>query len=191
MHYLYLPVRIPTTDPGLDLDSDPTGQRSADVDAVSAIPKRLAFLHEPVMDALADARRIAPHLANPYAYVTARGGFATPGSPIDLPSDDQASMAQVQRRARRLRRATSWIRVEDGPTNTLRRLTSVRHPHHPVIPTPGGMRSFQDLGVDTPLRPGGQQPRPRARLHLADVWPAGAAQPARRVPEQGLSGGQA
>lgn len=85
MHYLYLPVRIPTSDPGLNLDADPTGQRYADVDAAFALPQRLQFLHEPVMDAIADARRAAPHLSNPYVYVTARRGHAAPGNPLNRP----------------------------------------------------------------------------------------------------------
>jgi hypothetical protein len=73
MHYLYLPVRIPGRDWGND-----------NVMAY-ALPKRLKFLEEAISAAYLDAIRSHEHLKNPYMYVTARRGFATPGNPLNRP----------------------------------------------------------------------------------------------------------
>ena len=81
MHYLYLPVRIPASDPGLAVQADGTGDRFA----ASALPKALGFLEDAIFAAMADAQRVAPHLADPYVYVTARRGFASPGNPLNRP----------------------------------------------------------------------------------------------------------
>lgn len=177
MHYLYLPVRIPAADPGLH----------AAMEGV-VLPDRLAFLSEPVMAALADARATAPHLADPYLYVTARRGYATPGNPLnrpgwhtddfggtdlnyiwtdafptrfllaerplDISSHDQVSMEDMAAWAALADNAEAalgpdGLRIEDGPVNTLLRLTP--HVIHttPEIPGPGGVRSFFKISVST------------------------------------------
>jgi hypothetical protein len=73
MHYLYLPVRIPGRDWG-----------NENVMAY-ALPKRLKFLEEAISAAYLDAIQSHEHLKNPYIYVTARRGFATPGNPLNRP----------------------------------------------------------------------------------------------------------
>lgn len=85
MHYLYLPVRIPERDGarvGLGIDCDahrvPTGSQFA-------VPERLGFLGPHLWTAIRDAAATAPHLSDPYVYVTARRGFATPGNPLNRP----------------------------------------------------------------------------------------------------------
>lgn len=80
MHYLYLPVRIPAH----DLRSLPEGVTKADGDW-ARIPAPLWFLRDSVLTAMRDARETAPHLADPYVYITARRGFATPGNPLNRP----------------------------------------------------------------------------------------------------------
>lgn len=72
MHYLYLPVRLPLDDGGRQTHDDAT------------LPPRLEFMREAVYRAINQA--IAqPHLRDPYVYVTARRGFATPGNPLNRP----------------------------------------------------------------------------------------------------------
>jgi hypothetical protein len=73
MHYLYLPVRIPRWDDG--------NKRRR----VWALPPRLGFLKEAIDWAFKDALFSTPHLDDPYVYVTARRGFATPGNPLNRP----------------------------------------------------------------------------------------------------------
>mgnify|MGYP000256379685 CR=1 FL=1 len=68
MHYQYLPVRIP------ECSSDEM-----------RLPERLRFLAPVVARALRDARTVATHLQDPYVYVTARRGFATPDNPLNRP----------------------------------------------------------------------------------------------------------
>lgn len=80
LHYLYMPVRIPERDPGVAVDS-----AARDSDLAITLPTRLRFLWKPVATALADAARTAPHLADPYVYVTARRGYAAPGNPLNRP----------------------------------------------------------------------------------------------------------
>jgi hypothetical protein len=72
LHYLYLPVRLPLNDGGRQTQDDAT------------LPARLEFLRSAVYRAINDA--IAqPHLRDPYVYVTARRGYATPGNPLNRP----------------------------------------------------------------------------------------------------------
>ena len=72
MHYLYLPVRLPLSDGGTKAQDDAT------------LPDRLEFLRDSVYAAIDDATALAPHFGNdPYVYVTARRGFATPGNPLN------------------------------------------------------------------------------------------------------------
>jgi len=186
MHYLYLPVRLPADE----------GGGVPDV----VLPARLEFLRDAVEWAFWDARQTAPHLgADPYVYVTARRGFATPGNPLNrpgwhcddfggsdlnyiwtdrfptrfltsdkplaIPADDAASMHEfevlagiAQRnsddyRQRRIyngnaERPSLWI--EDGwPTGHLLRLSPYVIHDTPLIPEPGGMRSFFKISVST------------------------------------------
>lgn len=64
MHYLYLPVKMPRT-----------GFR---------FPERLEFLRHAAGDALVNAAT-DPGLRDPYVYITARRGYATPGNPLNRP----------------------------------------------------------------------------------------------------------
>lgn len=77
MHYLYLPVRIPSSDSGYEPAS---GMGTA-----VAIPERLAFLEPAIRRSINQARFMFRHLEDPYVYVTARRGFATPGNPLNRP----------------------------------------------------------------------------------------------------------
>lgn len=181
MHYLYLPVRIPFRDSG--------GKRGL------WLPERLSFLHNPVGWAVRDAITIAEHLEDPYVYVTARRGFATPGNPLNRPgwhcddfggtdlnyiwsdayptrvmtalpgiiqlsSDDGESMIQMENLAQYAERNRagydSWtmppdpvVRTAQMPVNTLLRLTPHVIHDTPVIPPPGGMRSFFKISVSS------------------------------------------
>lgn len=94
MHYLYLPVRIPVTDGDHLLHGDSITGRllghadwDADQEVVAlwAIPDRLAFLEDAARACFVNAMEYAPHLSNPYVYITARRGFATPGNPLNRP----------------------------------------------------------------------------------------------------------
>lgn len=203
MHYLYLPVRIPARDDirrGVvcDVHTPATGPQYA-------VPERLGFLGPHLWTVMRDAEQVAPHLDDPYVYVTARRGFATPGNPLNrpgwhcddfggtdlnyiwtdafptrvlrshvdlgLPTDDAASLTAmemlaeeardliVEQRARDevfgLRPAlepspdeeSAWI--TDVPLRTLLRLTPYVIHDTPVIPEPGGMRSFVKISVST------------------------------------------
>ena len=191
MHYLYLPVRIPHSDPGL------TAMPSTYRDGVT-LPKALEFLARPVMDALADARATAPHLNDPYVYVTARRGFASPGNPVNrpgfhcddfggsdlnyiwsdrwptrfvrsnqaltLPADDTESMrvmemlgtsAEIETERWESQRTFNGnaerpaLWMERGPACTLLRLSPYVIHDTPLIPEPGGMRSFFKISVST------------------------------------------
>lgn len=73
MHYLYLPVRLPDSEVGAEEHAEIT------------LPARLEFLRTACYAALDDARYTAPHLGDPYVYVTARRGFASPGNPLNRP----------------------------------------------------------------------------------------------------------
>lgn len=74
LHYLYLPVRIPHHE----------WNRRGSWDGVPRLPERLEFLRPAVMAALVNSKD-QPHLADPYVYVTARRGFASPGNPLNRP----------------------------------------------------------------------------------------------------------
>lgn len=168
MHYLYLPVRIPRSDRG--------GRGRADF----GIPDRLSFLWGSIGSVLGDARA---HLQDPYIYVTARRGFATPGNPlnrpgwhcddfggtdlnyiwcdefptrvlradpgsIDMPADDMESMKVMDD----LAEMVTWpntddIWIEPVRTRTMYRLTPHVIHDTPIIPAPGGMRSFFKISV--------------------------------------------
>lgn len=73
MHYLYLPVCIPASD------------RPSYSGTEMGLPERLGFLWPSIRVAMHDARLTAPHLQDPYVYVTARRGYATPGNPLNRP----------------------------------------------------------------------------------------------------------
>lgn len=65
--YLYLPVRMAGGRP-----------RGSDI----RLPRRLRFLHDAVETALQDALKVHP---DPYVYVTAKRGYATPANPLNRP----------------------------------------------------------------------------------------------------------
>jgi hypothetical protein len=153
MHYLYLPVRMPDTN--------------------LRIPERLSFLFEPILDAVADARRFARHLDNPYVYVTARRGFASPENPLNRPGahcDDFGGTALnyiwTDRYPTRFClkpfrdipddhegsiRAfeDQWTSQHEVtyPSGTFLRLTPHVVHRTPEVPAPGGMRSFFKISV--------------------------------------------
>lgn len=87
MDALYMPVRIPASDPGFRLPT--IGRVSSDHDDriawAMSTPASLSFLRPAVDLAIADARKTTQHLENPYVYVTARRGYATPGNPLNRP----------------------------------------------------------------------------------------------------------
>lgn len=175
MHYLYLPVRLPAHD------------RSNKHAQYVTLPERLAFLHGAVIYALHDARSVAPHLSDPYVYITVRRGFATPGNPLNRPGwhcddfggtdlnyiwsdafptrilrssrplaiseDDAESMHDMWRHATEAGyRATFGMKdtdlwIEEAPVDYLLRLSPYVIHDTPVIPEPGGMRSFFKISV--------------------------------------------
>lgn len=171
MHYLYLPVRLPAHDRkdwGLPDE---------------ALPDRLAFLEQVIDRAVWDASQQVAHLQDPYVYVTARRGFATPGNPlnrpgwhcddfggtdlnyvwcdefptrvlradpgsIDMPADDVESMRVMDSVAEMI----GWpgaddVWIEPIRTHTMYRLTPHVIHDTPIIPAPGGMRSFFKISV--------------------------------------------
>lgn len=177
LHYLYLPVRIPLDD--RRLPGGPIGFNSRPF----MLPRRLRFLELLLPMIVADAADFAPHLADPYVYVTARRGFAAPGNPLNrpgwhcddfggtdlnyiwtdryptrfltadqgtgglsIPPDDKASMETMTHAAEC---AYPDVPVIDGPVNTVLRLTPYVIHDTPVIPAPGGMRSFFKVSVST------------------------------------------
>lgn len=71
MHYQYLPVMLPR--------SEGYGRNPA------VLPQRLLFLHGIVGVCISNARATFPHLDDPYVYVTAKRGFASPGNPLNRP----------------------------------------------------------------------------------------------------------
>ena len=175
MHYLYLPVRIP-------YDDITSG-------GPFALPPRLEFLMPTIWRVLEDAQEAADHLDDPYVYVTARRGFATPGNPLNRPGwhcDDfggtDLNYTWCDRYPTRILRATdplsisesdadsmqdmAWwanlaetgthldpsnpgLWIEEVPLNTVMRLTPQVVHDTPLIPDPGGMRSFFKISVST------------------------------------------
>lgn len=181
MHYLYLPVRIPARDDarvplGIDCDAHQpaTGPQYA-------LPERLGFLGPIMHNVIHDARRESSHLTDPYVYVTARRGYATPGNPLNrpgwhcddfggtdlnyvwsdayptrflqsttplnIPEDDAASMIRMDNYAAVADGGSLWI--EEYPDRSLLRLTPWVIHDTPIIPAPGGMRSFFKISVST------------------------------------------
>ena len=172
MHYLYLPVRIPYDD---------LGPKTANF----AVPERLEFLMPAVWKALEDSREQVDHLDDPYVYVTARRGYATPGNPLNrpgwhcddfggtdlnytwcdayptryldsggrvlaIPQDDSASMLAMAQFAETYAFHTSLgLEVVEVPLNTMMRLTPYVIHDTPIIPNPGGMRSFFKVSVSS------------------------------------------
>lgn len=176
MHYLYLPVRLPNRDGG-----------SKDEDDIT-LPARLEFLRSPAYDVLNDAIR-APHLRDPYVYVTARRGYASPGNPLNRPGwhcddfggtdlnyiwsdtyptrfllcdaplmisdDDQQSMRDMEAAAdaacqdAACQECDRGLRIEEGEPGHLLRLDPYVIHDTPIIPAPGGMRSFFKISVSS------------------------------------------
>lgn len=184
MHYLYLPVRIPFED-----GPSRTVQQG--------IPPALAFLAPAVEQAMYDAATTTDHLSDPYVYVTARRGFATPGNPLNrpgwhcddfggtdlnyiwsdvwptrllladeplrIPADDAESMEHMDRYAHWAGDPTArgglvngfapvgteTLRLDDAPNGHLLRLSPYVIHDTPIIPAPGGMRSFFKISVST------------------------------------------
>lgn len=171
MHYLYLPVRLPADE----------GGGVPDV----VLPPRLEFLREAVEVALYDARTTTEHLDDPYIYVTARRGFATPGNPLNrpgwhcddfggtdlnyiwtdrwptrfltapdgltIPEDDAASMETFEAlawQAENTHAPSLWFE-DNWATGRLLRLSPYVIHDTPIIPEPGGMRSFFKVSVST------------------------------------------
>jgi hypothetical protein len=197
MHFLYLPVRIPERDPGLrrlphDV-RDPQGRWLR-------VPERLWWLFaETLHTVMEDAAAHSPHLSDPYVYVTARRGHASPGNPlnrpgwhcddfggtdlnyiwsdrwptrfltaepgvIDLSPDDAESMVQMEDLARHAQarmddyvRASQFngntpkpvLQIGHGPNGQLLRLSPYVVHDTPLIPDPGGMRSFFKISVSS------------------------------------------
>lgn len=171
MHYLYLPVRIP----------EPGAHPQAYVDCV--LPPNLHFIRPAVRLTLDNAKRHT-HLRNPYVYVTARRGFATPGNPLNrpgwhcddfggddlnyiwsdrwptrflyapggltLPDDDVASMEVMEALAHTAEHTDApSMMVADGQPGHLLRLSPYVIHDTPIIPEPGGMRSFFKISVSS------------------------------------------
>jgi len=176
MHYLYLPVRLPTSETGLSIGTE------------LLLPERLAFLWDAIQGAWYDSGHLDgyEHLRDPYIYVTARRGFATPGNPLNRPGwhcddfggtdlnyiwtdvyptqfliskdpleiedDDQASMNTMERYANLARYPLGLdmpMHLKEGPANHLLRLTPWVIHNTPEIPRPGGMRSFFKISVSS------------------------------------------
>lgn len=78
MHYLYLPVRIP------DYDRTDKGKHALFYPTEITLPERLGFLTKVCEEAIDDAWSLNGD-PDPYVYVTARRGFATPGNPLNRP----------------------------------------------------------------------------------------------------------
>lgn len=173
MHYLYLPVRLPRHE-----------WYDSSRDGCVNLPERLEFLHDATQRALYDARETASHLDDPYVYVTARRGFATPGNPLNrpgwhcddfggsdlnyiwsdryptrlllapdgltIPEDDAASMEAFDALAWQAEHTLApSLTIEDAPNGHLLRLSPYVIHDTPVIPEPGGMRSFFKISVST------------------------------------------
>jgi hypothetical protein len=182
LHYLYLPVRIPYSDGALPGGVRPTPDQLAR-NRIRALPRRLRFLDIWIDVVMKDAAEFDPSLRDPYVYVTARRGFASPGNPLNrpgwhcddfggtdlnyiwsdeyptrfliadkhtqgltIPKDDTASMETMTAIAEA---GYPDAPVIDGPINHLMRLTPYVIHDTPIIPAPGGMRSFFKISVST------------------------------------------
>lgn len=153
MHYLYLPVRMPDTEVRL--------------------PERLEFLREPINLAWDDACATTSHLRNPYIYVTARRGYASPENPLNRPGahcddfgGDALNYIWTDRYPTRFclkpfedipadhegsiaEFERQWDRDREVtfPAETYLRLTPFVVHRTPEVPAPGGMRSFFKVSV--------------------------------------------
>jgi len=153
LHFLYLPVRMPGTDVRL--------------------PERLAFLRPLVDAAIRDAATSTGHLSDPYVYVTARRGFASPENPLNRPGahcDDFggtalnyiwtdrwptrfAEFAFTDIPADHVRSVEEFERQWAGrssvtyPVGSLLRLDPFVVHATPEVPPPGGIRSFVKVSV--------------------------------------------
>lgn len=91
MHFMYLPVRIPESDPdyrgvfGPHIYGDGRRTHVYDETLDRSLPPNLGFLRETILRLMNDAATTAEHLSDPYVYVTARRGYATPGNPLNRP----------------------------------------------------------------------------------------------------------
>lgn len=190
MHYAYLPVRLPAS----ELTPDDLGGGVAPI----RLPERLEFLRPLVKAAIRDAAHSVHHLDDPYVYVTARRGYATPGNPINRPGwhcDDwggtDLNYIWSDRYGTRLLRAATALAVSDDDVESMRdmtahaalaealtlrwhsarqfngnaprpkvwldhaepnqllRLTPYVIHDTPLIPEPGGMRSFLKISVSS------------------------------------------
>lgn len=183
MHYLYLPVRLPAHELGLDA---PDGSLQW-----PRIPDRLKFLEPAVWKAFENAYHTTwgeHRLNDPYIYLSARRGFASPGNPLNRPgwhtddfgghdlnyvwsdayptrfllsddpleisTDDHESMHQMETHAKYACHHPHrhvWedcsLRIEDGKPNHMYRIDPLVIHDTPLIPAPGGMRSFFKISV--------------------------------------------
>lgn len=195
MHYLYLPVRMPLSDTqspgGLDVGKV---RRGASMGFLATgghermyfprfLPERLRFLERAIWAAFEDAWSLG--FGDPYIYVTARRGFATPGNPLNRPGwhcddfggtdlnyiwadrwptrilrsddplnisdDDAESMSDMDLIATVAANGgyDGDPRIVDAPVGHLLRLSPYVIHDTPVIPAPGGMRSFFKISVST------------------------------------------
>lgn len=159
MRYLYLPVRMRWI---------PGGHFS-----LILLPDRLEFLRSAVEAALVDAVENFDY-TDPYVYVSAHRGYATPDNPLNRPGwhcdgfgtddlnyvwwDRWPSRFALQRfddidpghvesmRDFENQIRFAWVRA-DYPSKCLYRLTPFVVHTTPIIATPGGMRSFLKVSV--------------------------------------------
>jgi hypothetical protein len=155
MHYLYCPVRMPTGSAHVDL----------------RLPPALVFAAELVYAAIEDAREHG--FDDPYIYVTARRGYATPDNPLNRPGwhcdgfgtkdlnyvwcDRWGSRYALQpfeniepghvESMRSFEKQVDPLRVWISDARTLYRLNPYVVHATPLIPAPGGMRSFLKVSV--------------------------------------------
>lgn len=158
LHYLYLPVRLP----------------EVDADAIR-LPQRLSWAYPLVMSAMWDAFDQWPgHFAS-YVYVTARRGFATPDNPLNRPGwhcdgfgTDDLNYTWSSKWGTRwscgpfgeisddhfesMEQFTDQLDDTDATIETmgpryLWRLTPFVVHTTPLIPAPGGMRSFLKVSI--------------------------------------------
>lgn len=169
MHYLYLPIRIPSSDGGHP--------------PVLRIPPRLEWLRPSVINAVRDAGHEAEYLNDPYVYITARRGYATPGNPLnrpgwhcddfggtdlnyvwcnefptrilrsdyslDISADDAQSMHDMRNLAELAEMpSVEGLWIDEVRTDRLMRLTPYVIHDTPII-TLSGMRSFFKISVST------------------------------------------
>lgn len=149
MHYMYLPVSLPSSR------------------GVISLPPRLEFARNMITDAIL-LERIEKHTEWDYIYVTARRGYATPGNPLNRPgwhadgfgtpdvnyvwTDRFPTMFAVQEFAgislnhadsiRQFEEQIDPTKVRTYADRVLQRLDPFVIHAAPTIPAPGGERSF-------------------------------------------------